>query len=229
MILNLSTGGAVPGALKKPVIVVTYPYEALCTVTNGEKTYRAPDASGSASFLVDPGTWTVMITRADGTVVSQGVVAAPGKWYQVELTFFTGLVYENGVEHSPLTFVNNEAEIFSVEKGEASLKLIKADTSVKASAFLYTAVDVSDFSTLTIEYLPADISTSFFYGALHSSPAPTYDSLPEASVQLYQATTARQTATLDVSAYYGLKYVGIFCRAYSAMAQTNEFYKIELT
>lgn len=229
MIFNLSTGGAVPGALKKPVIVVSYPYGALCTVTNGDKTYQAHDASGSASFLVDPGTWTVMATRAGGTVVSQGVLAAPGKWYQVELSFFTGLIYENGVEHSPLSFANTAGEIFSVEKGETALQLIKAATAVKASAFLYTAVDVSDYSTLTIEYLPANVTSSYFYGALSSSPAPSYDSQPEASVQFSQGGTARQTATLDISAYYGVKYVGVFCRAFSSLAQTNEIYKIELT
>lgn len=47
-------------------IQVTYPVGSSCTCTNGTRTYRAKDTSGSCVFNVkDPGNWTVSCT--DGT------------------------------------------------------------------------------------------------------------------------------------------------------------------
>ena len=105
------SGGSLVGPVKKGTIVVSYPPGAICTVSNGSKTYKALDTSGAAAFVFDPGTWTVRIE--DGSKSREKTVAVEaGRWADVQLAFevilFDGA---SGGDNSALTggwSVNNQ-------------------------------------------------------------------------------------------------------------------------
>ena len=79
-------GGGSAGAVKKSTIVVTYPVGAECFVSNGTQAYRALDKSGTAAFIVEPGTWNVSATLGSD-YASENITVEAGGWVEVELSF----------------------------------------------------------------------------------------------------------------------------------------------
>ena len=86
--VNVGGGG---GAMGDPTsgfaIVVTYPIGAVCTCSNGSKTYQSRDTVGACIFYVPTsGSWTVS-AELNGETVSKVVVVSAYGTYNVALAF----------------------------------------------------------------------------------------------------------------------------------------------
>lgn len=97
-----SGAGSSKGAVKKATILVTYPVGAICAVNNGTKTYTALDTSGSATFIVELGTWTASATSGTDSASEAVEITSDIPHAYVELTF--GLfLFDYGDECTALT------------------------------------------------------------------------------------------------------------------------------
>lgn len=90
MLSRVNVGG-VGGAMGDPTsgyaIVVQYPIGAICTCSNGSKTYQSRDTVGVCIFYVPTsGNWTVS-AELNGETVSNVVVASAYGAYNVTLAF----------------------------------------------------------------------------------------------------------------------------------------------
>lgn len=227
---NAGGGGASTGPLKKGTIVVSYPAGATCTVSNGSKTYTALDTSGAAAFSVDAGTWTVRAYGADGDT-SKSVSVVAGGWVSVELSFFTGLIYDSGKDYVGLEYVNVEGSGISMSEESDHILMTKLATGGQSAGFMCAAIDITEYSKITATYVPANTGTHPFYIAAHSSNSPSYSSGPAASTQMMQnsSATSSKTAELDISTLSGVYYVGIYGKGYGGVALTSKCLKIEMT
>lgn len=69
-------------------ISVTYPAGSMCTCSNGQKTLKAKDTSGSWLFVVPvSGEWTVTLTQGDRTVSQMVSISEYGQVEQITLSY----------------------------------------------------------------------------------------------------------------------------------------------
>lgn len=95
MIINMSGGGGKPYA----VIGVTYPLGSACVCSNGSKTLKAKDTSGTALFSIpSAGEWTVTATSADGAKTKSATVniTTKGQAETVKLAYEL-VLFDNGI------------------------------------------------------------------------------------------------------------------------------------
>lgn len=84
-------------------IAVTYPEGSACTCTDGSVTMTAPNTSGSCSFIVgNTGTWAVSCTDGDQTATDTVEITADGQSESLELSYFDGYLFKDGVWSSLL-------------------------------------------------------------------------------------------------------------------------------
>ena len=85
MIGSVNTGG---GAKAFAFIVVTYPAGSVCTCTDGMKTLRAKNTTGTWVFDIPyAGTWTVSCTNGSETASASVVISAKGQSETVGLSY----------------------------------------------------------------------------------------------------------------------------------------------
>lgn len=147
-------------------IVVTYPEGSTCTCSDGSKTLRAKDTSGSFAFVVPyAATWTVTCT--DGTSISSKTVLISliGDSVHVVLGYELYL-FESGVGYGSNFGWGKKYYIFNHTVGSSSVDVSQDQdhvylfASVNASAVIGTIdedgeclkIDVTDFDTLYCEW-----------------------------------------------------------------------------
>lgn len=204
--------GESKGATKKTGgIGVTYPAGSECSVSNGIKTYKALNTSGSAAFIVEPGEWEVTTSLGEDKV-SERVSVEAGGWVSVELIYRRYLFEEGRGQVEAMTSgsdINGSCEITA-----SSIVFSKTnDYSGNAWALTNAPVDVSKFATLCCEAtcteqysgiqpetwlraigLYADAGD----GASNSASAYTY----------FDANSSRTLYSADISQMSGEFYVG---------------------
>ena len=144
--------GETIGAVSKGIITVTYPSGSACTVTNGTVTYTALDTSGAATFVVDPGTWTV-------TAGSKTKTVSITKEGQVEIVNLASLIlYSPGDEHTAVTggwTEESSNNYMSVDMTESGIEFYWTgnSTTPNSTGNIYTnnTIDLSNFSVLHAE------------------------------------------------------------------------------
>ena len=141
------SGGAAAGPIEKATIVVSYPRMAECLVGNGQKTYAALDISGTAAFIVDPGTWTVSATLGDDQA-SQSVTVTAGGWAEVTLSFWDGTLFDSGNEYTDITGGFSAVGKYQTSGNEGGYLHIHAQTGQQAAYLTNNPIDLTGFSTL---------------------------------------------------------------------------------
>lgn len=175
-------------------IVVNYPEGSVCTCTNGTKTLTAKNTGGRWVFQVpSSGTWTVNST--DGSESDSQSVSITAK-DQVEILELSYAYYLIQAGTKKVQFSTVSATLIE----QSGSVVFDADTGGE----FYAAVDVSDYSTLSIQYSYLTAVTVIEMGVFTSTSSVEYDS----SVELPQTQLQTKTITLDVSSYSGLIYVG---------------------
>ena len=85
MIFNMVGGG---GGKLFAIIAVTYPSGSVCTCTNGTKTLKAKDTSGTALFNIpSAGTWIVSCTDGSETASDTVSITTAGQVKSIELSY----------------------------------------------------------------------------------------------------------------------------------------------
>lgn len=113
MIGRVNTGGGGNG--KFAAIGVTYPQGSICTCTDGVKTFKAKDTSGSFLFGVPyASTWT--ITATDGTETASVEIEITAQWQvvSVEISYRLPSIYQ-AVEYLEATgtqYINTNVKPF---------------------------------------------------------------------------------------------------------------------
>lgn len=186
------------------LIDATYPAGSVCTCTNGSKTLRAKDTSGSFLFMIpEAGTWTVSCT--DGTRTKSKSVVISSKYQEEKIT----LSYE---------FV-----LFSKETGLASGYTLSSPATIDANDELYVSFNadrgggiainepittqlIENYSTLTV-LTGSNVSGTYQLLGLRSSfsPSSTYDG------------------------YSGQDYVVVYSSVESGYVQPNTTYTFDIS
>ena len=74
-------------------IAVNYPVGAVCTCSNGDETFTAPDTSGSHTFIVNSaGTWTITAATSDESKSTNVVILANGDNKSATIDFFSATI-----------------------------------------------------------------------------------------------------------------------------------------
>lgn len=191
-------------------IGVTYPEGSTCTCTNGTKTLKAKNTSGQWVFAIpEAGTWTV--TAADGTnTKSQSVsITKEGQFESVNLAtyylFKSGVGLQNG--HTLTTLYGKT----TLAEDNSSIALANSSQVSFDAGYINPLVDVTEYSTLYIDYEFAVASSNRRFGLLASTSAPTSftkDTPFAAVTQLSAAVNTRTTEAVDISTVSGERYIG---------------------
>lgn len=201
-------GGGSVGAVKKSTIVVTYPVGADCFVSNGTKAYRALDKSGTAAFIVEPGTWNVSATLGSDYASENKTVEAGG-WAEVELTY--SLVLFNGEDNTEVTggwtATGNNVSAANVTIGAGLLTFTNKSNGQNLNGMWYCGpvnkINVTDYSTYKV--IVESMTASGYIGL---GPAQTYTGITGTNSVAKLAVDAVGTYELDVSKLSGEYFLG---------------------
>lgn len=192
-------------------IKITYPGGSTCTCSKDDRTYTAPDTSGSWDCVVDSaGDWTVTITADGEEPVSEIVnIAEYGQEVVVSISYEIWII-RNGTE---IKSISLNGCYKSQEDGA-----IKFDGARAGYHSAYVKpVDLTGFKTMTIE------GTFKVHGG---SLLAIWDNNTEENNIIYSkviasATLGEITATLDVSEFEGEYIVGITMEAFTSHIVKN--------
>lgn len=211
-------GGSV-GTVKKSTIVVTFPVGADCVVSNGTKAYRALDKSGTAAFIVDPGTWNVSATLGSD-YASENTTVEAGGWAEVGLAF--GIVlYRAGMTDGTTALAwQSEASQIALAPSityDSDALLVYYDLSIggRTGVVHWEPCDLTDYSTVEVELTMDGIWTSAYQTAngLFVWTALSSGYYAAKAVAKHQISSNDETLlTVDVSALTGVHYVGMGLR-----------------
>lgn len=217
--------GETIGAVSKGIISVTYPSGSACTVTNGTVTYTALDASGAATFIVDPGTWTVTAGSKTKTVS----ITQEGQVVTVNLTSL--ILYSPGNEHSDITggwsvspnaYINNNA-----------ISLGSRASYYDSVAVINNKIDLTDFTMLHVN-MTSVAGDDTAQGNLAVFSADDAEQLVNANnTYNYRLSRVETNSTgeheLDISSFTGSYLVGYYLSGTTGVSRTREFNRVWLT
>lgn len=213
MIINMSGGGGKPYA----VISATYPAGSTCVCSNGSKTLKAKDTSGTALFVIpEAGTWTVTAVSGDKTASKAVSITAEGQVETVELTY--GLyIFKNG------SGLKSEYSIKSNSNSMISAPTVSDDTiswsgnssSGGVAFYIDPAVALSGYTKLCV-----DFECSYNYGGNYGmgfgvgTDAATGLMITNTSwtakvTSTAQGAIARNTVQCDISALTDSEYIKV--------------------
>ena len=219
------SGGAAAGAIEKATIVVSYPLMAECIVGNGQKTYAALDNSGTAAFMVDPGTWTVSATLGDDQA-SQSVTVTAGGWAEVTLSF--SLILLDATVSGGWGFYKSGDSTAEISDGLLHLATAQSTVSKYADAYYSEPIDLTEFNALAVdvqEFSSMATATKSFIGVTEDVSNQTRTML--ASIQFGETGNAvsfsNEQVLLDISAIDQMAYVYISATSYAAAGAKATF------
>lgn len=142
-------------------ISVTYPAGSVCTCTDGVTTLTAPDTSGSWECIVpNAGNWSIHCSDGVESDTESVNITTDGQNVSVALAYWNGEMYVSGNEYESITGGWN---ISSPGQKNDSFIRIGSDIQVQqytATATHNTPVDLTEYSTLTINFIIAASDTS---------------------------------------------------------------------
>lgn len=214
-------------------IAVTYPAGSTCTCTNGTKTLKAKDTSGSFLFLIpSTGTWTVRCT--DGTKTASKAVSITKRYQTVSVVLLYELyLYKRGDQCTGTTGGWANSTI-------ANAKMTFNSNNISGSGgnvFTAKAVDLTKFNTLlfvakctNVPY--TDLSQTMRMGLMGSSDISTH-CLWEPSrlsincqISAPKATTAETSYTLDISKISGAYHTAFSYNVEAGISGTATLYEV---
>ena len=159
MIGSVNTGG---GAKAFAFIVVTYPAGSVCTCTDGTKTLRAKNTTGSWVFEIPyAGTWTVSCTDGTYTAEENVLISAKGQSESLLLRYILYL-YKNG---DKCVAVTGDYSTFNETYGGLAITYNPTNIMVKSTGGngnlgTNIAIPFAGYSKLCIEISNASMSST---------------------------------------------------------------------
>lgn len=156
------------------IINVTYPEGSVCTCSDGNSIFTAPDTTGAWSCVVpNTGTWIVTCTDGTQTKTKSVVISDDQEFIDVDIAFFTATInvtYPNGAICSCI----NESTIYSASDttGTWSFVVHKAGTwTIRATDNIQTVESTVNITTdgqvssTTIRFFESTINITYPSGA----------------------------------------------------------------
>lgn len=213
------------------IIGATYPEGAICTCTNGTKTFTAKDTSGQWIFVIpSAGTWTVKAVKGSDSASKAVSITAEGQVATVTLSYWNGELYDAGNEYTAQTggwtCVTTGGDA-AATKTNNQLFVSVDQTSSRAYARTANKISLTGFTKIQAT-VSAQTHSSSWGGnerckLLVSANADLSD--PVASAQ--PTTSDAQTLSLDIN-LTGTYYVGIKAAAGTASSVSMTVTKIKL-
>lgn len=194
------------------VIGVTYPAGSTCTCTNGTKTLKAKDTSGTAIFNVpSTGTWTVSCTNGDKTASKSVSITAEGQTVAVDLRYETFLLdgstmtYTFAAGAQPVNKnTGTNGSVGTVTKSSDGIRLTGSWEGVWATQ---KVVDLTDFNSLFFNMTKTTMSGWGGYVGVFDSTG-YWDGGQIAAITTAGGITTGLN-TIDISSVTGVHRVGI--------------------
>ena len=156
------------------IINITYPNGSVCTCSDGNSTFTAPDTTGEWSCVVpNTGTWIVTCTDGTQTKTKSVVISYDQEFIDVDIAYFTATInvtYPNGAICSCI----NESAIYSASDttGTWSFVVHKAGTwTIRATDNIQTVESTVNITTdgqvssVTIRFFESIINITYPSGA----------------------------------------------------------------
>lgn len=218
-------GGASAGAIKKGTIVVSYPVGGECTVSNGAQTYAALDDSGTAAFVVEPGTWTVSATLGADSA-SQSVTVVEGGWAEVTLSF--SLILFDANVSGGWEFYKSGDSTAEISDGLLHLATAQSTVSKYADAYYSEPIDLTEYNALVVdvqEFSSMATATKSFIGVTSDASKQTRTMLAKAEHgdNGKAVSYSNEQLFLDISAVDQMAYVYISATSYAAAGSKAAF------
>lgn len=143
MIGSVNTGG---GAKAFAFITATYPEGSVCTCTDGAKTLRAKNTTGTWVFDIPyAGTWTVSCTDGEHTTQKDVVIDSKGESSNIILSYVLYLIKEGVLQDGYAQTISGAG------RWESGAGYIRLTQSSNAHFWGHIGViDITGYSTLTI-------------------------------------------------------------------------------
>lgn len=204
-------------------ISVTYPVGSVCTCSNGSKTLKAKDTSGSFLFLVPfGGNWVITVT--DGTRTAQKTVTINAGNRSANLSISYSLtIISNGDVLIPME--NRMGSVATPTWTKSGNYRVVGITGGRPGGRCTTnKIDLAPYSKLRVT---AYTDQRLRIGVGSSFSASTDDGVLALLPSYVSVSTSLTTLELDLSSYNGLYYIGCIV-ATSAMRANGYIKDLEL-
>lgn len=210
MIINMSGGGGKPYA----VISATYPAGSTCVCSNGSKTLKAKDTSGTALFVIpEAGTWTVTAVSGSKSTSKTVSITAEGQVETVTLTFEM-ILFDNGIIGDvkwDASKVDDATYCTNSVSDVIWLSGIVYDNGVifvapSATRGISSAIDLTNYNKVNVRVKQVLSNTGT--AKIYVGTSALGDQIATANIAL----TDGQISSLDISSVTESKYISIYIR-----------------
>lgn len=197
------------------VIGATYPSGATVTCTNGTKTLKAKDTSGTALFVIpSTGTWTVKAVNGSQSTSKSVSITTEGQVKSVTLSFEL-VLFDNGVVDGYAWDKSNAESGYGSAKVDNGLIYLYGYTWDNGLVLktgwgeigLSTAIDLTEYNTLKVRLNKTD--SALGTAKIQVGTTALGDNTATATVTL----TAGATSSLDISSITGSKYISLYAQS----------------
>ena len=195
-------------------ISITYPSGSTCTVSNYEKTWTAPNTSGSWTFKANEvGVYTVKAVSGNKSREKEVLITAEGQVATVTLTYEL-VLFNNGVVSGYAwgSSNNNGYGDGKVSNGLIYLYGYTWDNNISlqpgwGEIGISSAIGLSDYSALKVHLKKIDNADGTV--KIHVGTTALGDNIATKNVTL----TAGTTTSLNISSITGNKYISLYAQS----------------
>ena len=196
-------------------ISITYPAGSTCTVSNYEKTWTAPNTSGSWTFKAnDVGYYTVKAVSGSKSKEKEVIITAEGQVENVALSYDL-VLFNNGVVSGykwDSSNVSSGVGYAEVSKGLIHVGGYTWDNNISlqpgwGEIGISSAIGLSDYSALKVHLKKIDSAAGTV--TIQVGTTALGDNTATKKVTL----TAGTTTSLDISSITGSKYISLYARS----------------
>ncbi len=191
------------------VIAVNYPAGSICTCTNGSKTFRAKDTSGSYLFLIPSvGTWVVSCTNGTETRSQSVDITAQWQGESVELLYELRIVHD-GISEVEWTTNAKSLQVLPSDADYCLKMTVTAANTGRRDFFASTPIDVTKYNTLYIKVTSTDQTGSKYRGCILNSEQYSRENAIVVFGETTSGTISIDT-TIDISNVFGMQYLSFY-------------------
>ena len=196
-------------------ISITYPSGSTCTVTNYEKTWTAPNTSGSWTFKAnDVGYNTVKTISGSKSKEKEVIITAEGQVETITLNYEL-VLFNNGVVSGyawDSSNVSSGVGYAEVSKGLVHVGGYTWDNNISlqpgwGEIGISSAINLSNYSALKVHLKKIDSADGTVN--IHVGTTALEDNTATKTVTL----TAGTTTSLDISSITGSKYISLYAQS----------------
>lgn len=214
----------IKGLSGNTLIFITFPTNCTkVTCSDGIKTLSVPGEYlkiGSYCFGVDGGSMFTLYATNGIQEVTKSILTFANEYYRYDLLFDL-ILYAPG-QTSGFTFRSSQPSNSSLQYFTTHMEITGTDNSNYCSAFTSSAIDVTNYSTLSITVKNSTGYSDYWRNAMTAGIVNTPASNP-ASGQSFVASigvpfsASNKTINLDITSFMNSYYIGIWLGKYSVL------------